>query len=117
MHTQGPSTPIANGIEVCLFKYDSAIRIVLLTALIIQQPMIGGFCKFTVTVLFLQTQACLAGDSAAYERRASHLDDVVIISALRTPMCKVQTIIAVLNGTFGWLPGVGQGGLPHIYLR
>lgn len=38
----------------------------------------------------IQTQACLAGDSAAYERRASHLDDVVIISALRTPMCKAK---------------------------
>lgn len=37
-----------------------------------------------------QAQACLAGDSAAYERRASGLDDVVVISALRTPMCKVS---------------------------
>ena len=44
-------------------------------------------------VLNLQTQACLAGDSAAYERRASNLDDVVIISALRTPMCKVQSFL------------------------
>ncbi|DBA82691.1 hypothetical protein WJX77_012037 [Trebouxia sp. C0004] len=35
-------------------------------------------------------QACLAGDSAAYERRASGLDDVVVISALRTPMCKAK---------------------------
>ena len=41
--------------------------------------------------LIQQAQACLAGDSAGYERRASGLDDVVIISALRTPMCKVGT--------------------------
>lgn len=38
----------------------------------------------------VQAQACLAGDSAAYERRASGMDDVVIISALRTPMCKAK---------------------------
>lgn len=41
-------------------------------------------------LLIAQAQACLAGDSAAYERRASGMDDVVIISALRTPMCKVR---------------------------
>ena len=41
-----------------------------------------------------QAQACLAGDSAAYERRASGLDDVVVISALRTPMCKVSKVAA-----------------------
>ncbi|KAL3159724.1 3-ketoacyl-CoA thiolase 2, peroxisomal [Trebouxia sp. C0009 RCD-2024] len=38
----------------------------------------------------VQAQACLAGDSAAYERRASGMDDVVIISAFRTPMCKAK---------------------------
>ena len=31
-----------------------------------------------------------AGDSAAYERRASALDDVVIVSALRTPITKAK---------------------------
>lgn len=32
----------------------------------------------------------MAGDSAAYERRASAADDVVIVSALRTPICKAK---------------------------
>jgi hypothetical protein len=36
-----------------------------------------------------QASACSAGDSAAYERRASGMDDVVIVSALRTPITKV----------------------------
>lgn len=35
-------------------------------------------------------QNCSAGDSAAYERRVSPLDDVVIVCALRTPMCKAK---------------------------
>lgn len=43
-----------------------------------------------MSALLMQAQACLAGDSAAYERRASSLDDVVVVSALRSPMCKVQ---------------------------
>ena len=37
-----------------------------------------------------QGNACSAGDSAAYERRGGSLDDVVIISALRTPICKAK---------------------------
>lgn len=36
-------------------------------------------------------QDCSAGDSAAYQRRNSTLDDVVIVAALRTPMTKVRT--------------------------
>ena len=44
----------------------------------------------------MQAQACLAGDSAAYERRASSLDDVVVVSALRTPMCKVPATTVTL---------------------
>jgi acetyl-CoA acyltransferase 1 len=35
-------------------------------------------------------QNCSAGDSAAYERRNVSLDDVVIVSALRTPLTKVR---------------------------
>lgn len=34
-------------------------------------------------------QACAAGDSAPYERKNASLDDVVIVSALRTPLTKV----------------------------
>lgn len=36
-----------------------------------------------------QAVTCAAGDSSAYERKGSSLDDVVIVSALRTPICKV----------------------------
>jgi hypothetical protein len=35
-------------------------------------------------------QECSAGDSAAYQRRNTSLDDVVIVSALRTPLTKVR---------------------------
>lgn len=38
----------------------------------------------------LSIQACSAGDSAAYERRNSTLDDVVVVAALRTPMTKAK---------------------------
>ncbi len=37
----------------------------------------------------LQRNPTSAGDSAAYERRSSSADDVVIVSALRTPICRV----------------------------
>lgn len=37
-----------------------------------------------------QGNTCSLNDSAAYERRASSLDDVVIVSALRTPVTKVR---------------------------
>ena len=40
-------------------------------------------------VLHLQLNPTSAGDSAPYPRRASSQDDVVIVSALRTPVCKV----------------------------
>ncbi len=40
--------------------------------------------------VWVQAKACAAGDSAAYERRASGTDDVVIVSALRTPITKVS---------------------------
>lgn len=33
---------------------------------------------------------CFAGDSAAYERRADSSDDVVIVAAVRTPICKAK---------------------------
>lgn len=38
----------------------------------------------------LQRVPTSAGDSAAYERRSSSADDVVIVSALRTPICRVR---------------------------
>lgn len=38
----------------------------------------------------LQAAVCSAGDSAAYERNLSNLNDVVIVSALRTPICKAK---------------------------
>lgn len=37
----------------------------------------------------LSMQECSAGDSAAYQRRNASLDDVVIVTALRTPLTKV----------------------------
>ena len=43
----------------------------------------------------LQSQQCAAGDSAAYARRNSTLDDVVIVSALRTPITKVRCFVCV----------------------
>eukprot|EP00197_Chlamydomonas_leiostraca_P010486 CAMPEP_0202865076 /NCGR_PEP_ID=MMETSP1391-20130828/5205_1 /ASSEMBLY_ACC=CAM_ASM_000867 /TAXON_ID=1034604 /ORGANISM="Chlamydomonas leiostraca, Strain SAG 11-49" /LENGTH=455 /DNA_ID=CAMNT_0049544871 /DNA_START=106 /DNA_END=1473 /DNA_ORIENTATION=+ len=41
-------------------------------------------------VQHLSMQSCAAGDSAAYERRASALDDVVIVASLRTPLTKAK---------------------------
>lgn len=38
----------------------------------------------------LSAQPTSAGDSAAYERRPVSLDDVVIVSACRTPLCKAK---------------------------
>lgn len=35
-------------------------------------------------------QGCSAGDSAAYQRRNTSLDDVVIVAAVRTPLTKVS---------------------------
>ena len=40
--------------------------------------------------MLIQGSGCSAGDSSAYERRGSSLDDVVIISALRTPVCRAK---------------------------
>ncbi|KAG6781459.1 hypothetical protein POTOM_014365 [Populus tomentosa] len=36
----------------------------------------------------LSASACLAGDSAAYQRTSAFGDDVVIVAAYRTPLCK-----------------------------
>ncbi|XP_050215872.1 3-ketoacyl-CoA thiolase 2, peroxisomal [Mercurialis annua] len=36
----------------------------------------------------LSASACLAGDSAAYQRTSVYGDDVVIVAAYRTPLCK-----------------------------
>lgn len=45
----------------------------------------------------MQANACAAGDSAAYERRASGTDDVVIVSALRTPITKVSYALMTVS--------------------
>lgn len=38
----------------------------------------------------LNASACMAGDSAAYHRKASFGDDVVIVAAYRTALCKAK---------------------------
>ncbi|CAL0303135.1 unnamed protein product [Lupinus luteus] len=38
----------------------------------------------------LSASACLAGDSAAYHRTSAFGDDVVIVAAYRTPLCKAK---------------------------
>ncbi|XP_042517955.1 3-ketoacyl-CoA thiolase 2, peroxisomal [Macadamia integrifolia] len=38
----------------------------------------------------LSASVCLAGDSAAYHRRAGFGDDIVIVAAYRTPLCKAK---------------------------
>ncbi|KAF6141108.1 hypothetical protein GIB67_006553 [Kingdonia uniflora] len=38
----------------------------------------------------LSASVCLAGDSAAYHRTAAFGDDVVIVAAYRTPLCKAK---------------------------
>ncbi|KAK9811276.1 hypothetical protein WJX72_001035 [[Myrmecia] bisecta] len=38
----------------------------------------------------LEANDCSAGDSSSYERRAASLDDVVVVSALRTPITKAK---------------------------
>ena len=44
----------------------------------------------------VQAQPCSAGDAAGYERRNSAADDVVIVSALRTPVTKVRKTLPEL---------------------
>ncbi|XP_027363549.1 3-ketoacyl-CoA thiolase 2, peroxisomal isoform X1 [Abrus precatorius] len=41
-----------------------------------------------VSFAAFSASACLAGDSAAYQRTSSFWDDVVIVAAYRTPLCK-----------------------------
>jgi hypothetical protein len=50
-------------------------------------------------------QECSAGDSAAYQRRNTSLDDVVIISALRTPLTKVNVRLCTVYSRCVWLCG------------
>eukprot|EP00249_Psilotum_nudum_P008017 c20988_g1_i1 orf=1-300(-) len=38
----------------------------------------------------LVASICLAGDSAAYERGTGFGDDVVVVAAYRTPLCKFK---------------------------
>ncbi|XP_043703300.1 3-ketoacyl-CoA thiolase 2, peroxisomal-like [Telopea speciosissima] len=38
----------------------------------------------------LSASICLAGDSAAYQRNAAFGDDIVIVAAYRTPLCKAK---------------------------
>lgn len=53
----------------------------------------GGATPLTLTAV-VQRAACSAGDSAAYARQAPSLDDVVIVSSLRTATTKVCTLPA-----------------------
>nr|CAB3451503.1 unnamed protein product [Digitaria exilis] len=41
-------------------------------------------------VFSLQASACAAGDSAAYQRTSAFGDDVVVVAAYRTPICKAK---------------------------
>ncbi|GLC34123.1 3-ketoacyl-CoA thiolase 2, peroxisomal [Pleodorina starrii] len=47
-------------------------------------------CPVSSGVQGLSLQGCSAGDSAAYERRNTADDDVVIVAALRTPLTKAR---------------------------
>lgn len=40
--------------------------------------------------MFVQQRLCGLGDSSSYAREVSSLDDVVIVSALRSPLTKVS---------------------------
>mmetsp|Transcript_52571 Transcript_52571/g.167143 ORF Transcript_52571/g.167143 Transcript_52571/m.167143 type:complete len:442 (+) Transcript_52571:103-1428(+) len=57
----------------------------------------------TVPVASVEARACAAGDASAYSRSAA--DDVVLVSALRTPLCKAKrgmfkdTLVENLLGT------------------
>ena len=90
---QGSSTTaMENNIQVTTLSCTLRQNLCIQSGVCSYQTILCGCKARFVTEHYcanLQTQACLAGDSAAYERRASNLDDVVIISALRTPMCKV----------------------------
>jgi hypothetical protein len=59
-------------------------------------PLLGTVCM----------QDCSAGDSAAYQRRNSTLDDVVIVAALRTPLTKVRAWCLACTRSFGWLTAI-----------
>ncbi|KAF7112900.1 hypothetical protein RHSIM_RhsimUnG0181100 [Rhododendron simsii] len=39
-------------------------------------------------IIYIQASVCAAGDSAAYHRSSVYGDDVVIVAAYRTPLCK-----------------------------
>ncbi|XP_066319893.1 3-ketoacyl-CoA thiolase 2, peroxisomal-like [Miscanthus floridulus] len=45
---------------------------------------------FSSTQPQLEASACAAGDSAAYQRTSSFGDDVVVVAAYRTPICKAK---------------------------
>lgn len=55
-----------------------------------RQRVLLGHLRQTDGSSSVQSQQCAAGDSAAYARRNSTLDDVVIVSALRTPITKAK---------------------------
>lgn len=53
---------------------------------------------------------CSAGDSAAYERRGAASDDIVIVSALRTPITKVCHQAQVQLVQSAWLASTDSPG-------
>lgn len=58
-------------------------------------PNAGTFCSPTLQGRIgaeapLAAHPTSAGDSAAYERRVAALDDVVVVSACRTALCKAR---------------------------
>jgi acetyl-CoA acyltransferase 1 len=48
----------------------------------------GGLCASSN--LLVCSSPCMAGDSAPYARTTDFLDDVVIVAAYRTPICKAK---------------------------
>jgi acetyl-CoA acyltransferase 1 len=48
----------------------------------------GGLCESSN--LLVCSSPCMAGDSAPYARTTDFLDDVVIVAAYRTPICKAK---------------------------
>lgn len=56
-------------------------------------PAPDGGVLHTTLRASVQVNQCSAGDSAAYVRKAQNLDDVVVVSSLRTATCKVCTLV------------------------
>eukprot|EP01018_Ginkgo_biloba_P026132 Gb_22382 [translate_table: standard] len=55
-----------------------------------QQVLLGHLRSFPRSSNDLVASVCAAGDSAAYERATDCNDDIVIVAAYRTPICKAK---------------------------